>query len=229
MQNCCSRSRAIGIFEALCVFDQLYLSELELATGPGSRRSIVSGTSLVPSPANTFVSNWEKSVVSVLHTVKNFLSPDDDPDLTFETHPSVGYLFTLSCLPKFMDGLLRSHDVAYWIMHSEAYILILGILRLLVECGLGKVFNEPQANIIHTPGLRRWMRGEGRLTWQQESGRVLFRPALFSLVKPLEAHRVGLLTMASAVEFPPLVEKLYELVDGVMHLLLQQMLQTDED
>lgn len=194
----------------------------------------------------------DKPLIGQLHALVFFLSPpprpapapgsgllllsdgDEDGGAVSEADPSLPALLGLSRVPAYAASLLRAGaagprgevDVGGWMARGPAYGAVLRVLRALGDAGCQAVLARP----VHAgAGTEAWFRrgvpgGDGDAVWTDERNGETLR----GLIRRLESARVALLRLAGATTFGPTVEKAHALCDGVLYLLLQDVLGEDE-
>ncbi|KAJ7183534.1 hypothetical protein C8R46DRAFT_1344336 [Mycena filopes] len=120
-------------------------------------------------------------------------------------------------------------DVGTWMARAPAYGAVLRLLRAVGDAtgpgGVGRaVLTTPVPVPLHAPagntGLEEWVRsGKMPRGHGQANGEALVR-----LIRALEPARGALLRLAGATRFGPTVEKAHALCDGVLYVLLQDVL-----
>ncbi|KAJ7036693.1 hypothetical protein C8F04DRAFT_1336064 [Mycena alexandri] len=129
-------------------------------------------------------------------------------------------------------------DVGTWMARAPAYGAVLRLLRAVGDAGGGgrRVLARP---VVALPPLRtgkesggeveRWLRsarGETSSTRHRDNNnnREGGGETLLTLIRRLEPARAALLRLAGATSFGPTVEKAHALCDGVLYVLLQDVL-----
>ncbi|KAJ8507705.1 hypothetical protein ONZ45_g9957 [Pleurotus djamor] len=223
--SCCPEGRAIAIFETLVSFDDAYRAHAQIVDS-GCRAVRQEFNDLVAArltaPSTT---EWEKTIIGAMKTLEAFLKPPTEEDDTHQHHPSVKHLFLMSCVPEVLESLLGNRNVSDWVAHSDLYCAVLATLKCMSNSGLTDLLKDPLPKIDQSVGLGCWMRGEGSITWEGEQGGVISKaPPVYEAVKGLERHRRPLLELAGKIKFPATVKKIHALCDGILYLLLQQMM-----
>ncbi|KAJ7470950.1 hypothetical protein FB451DRAFT_1399702 [Mycena latifolia] len=222
----CAAVRALGALGALIAFDRAHIAMGALGHGRAA----------------------DKPLIGQLHALVFFLSPpahpsspqtsgllllsDGDEEGAPEADAALPALLGLSRVPAYAASLLRAGaagprgevDVGAWMARAPAYGAVLRVLRALGDAGCQAVLARPvRAGAGTEAWFRRGAPGSDAV-WTDDGGgeplRVLFRR--------LESARVALLRLAGATTFGPTVEKAHALCDGVLYLLLQDVLGEDE-
>ncbi|KAL4268555.1 hypothetical protein AB1N83_002524 [Pleurotus pulmonarius] len=181
---------------------------------------------LVASRTVSSTAEWEKMIVGAMKTLEVFLRNPDEEDENYKPHPSMKHLFLMSGLPEVMESLLGNRNVSDWVAHSDVYCAMLSTLKCMSNSGLSDLLKDPLPVIDQSDGIGSWMRGHGKITWESSSGKdsIARSPPVYEAVKGLERHRRPLLELASRIKFPATVKKIQALCDGILYLLLQQMM-----
>jgi hypothetical protein len=155
-------------------------------------------------------------------------NPDDGDEDVPEAHAALPALLGLSRVPAYAAALLRVGagtnarvDVGTWMARAPAYGAVLRVLRAVGDAGCTSVLGRP---VRGGAGTAAWLRGGREEVWRDDAGAETLR----SLIRRLEGARVALLRLAGATTFGPTVEKAHALCDGVLYLLLQDVLGEDE-
>ena len=198
MENCCPGIRAIAAFDALSDFNCAFaaaLQEHQLVSQPhGCIDMLIRGKD--PSTRR-----FERSLIDTLHKLPGLLRP-----LSAELHPPIASLVFASYLPQVMYSYLKREDIGDWVMHSEAYLAILEALREFPTCGLSSVSSEP----FLAYGTNEEDEGTQRLCLQDA-------------IRHLAPHQKRLTELSSRISFPATLLKVHKLSDGILYLLLQQV------
>ena len=165
-------------------------------------------------------------------------------------HETIPRLFETSLLLEVIHVFLGNTNVRDWVAHAETYLAILDLLRWMLDAStvvvqsqaaapwayavtLKSLLRTPMRRIEATSGLRRAVWGDGNVRFEDVGGAAsdLAAPAhgreqmrsLCDLIKNLEAHRRPLMALASKATFEATVDKVNSLCDGILYLLLQQV------
>ena len=111
-----------------------------------------------------------------------------------------------------MHDYLGHEDVGDWVLHSNTYLAILDVLKEFPTCGMGAIFSEPFARD------EKW-RGSG--TNQVTEGKQ--SSCLKDAVKHLDGRYRQFMALSSRISFPATLLKMQKLSDGILYLLLQQV------
>ncbi|KAJ7435564.1 hypothetical protein FB451DRAFT_1461906 [Mycena latifolia] len=222
----CSAVRALGALGALIAFDRAHIAMGALGHGRAA----------------------DKPLIGQLHALVFFLSPpahasspqtsgllllsDGDEEGPPQADAALPALLGLSRVPAYAASLLRAGaagprgevDVGAWMARAPAYGAVLRVLRALGDAGCQAVLARP---VRAGAGTEAWFRRGapgGDAVWTDDGGGEPLRV----LVRRLESARVALLRLAGATTFGPTVEKAHALCDGVLYLLLQDVLGEDE-
>ncbi|KAJ7776634.1 hypothetical protein DFH07DRAFT_951766 [Mycena maculata] len=227
----CPAVRAIGALGALIAFDRAHIAMGARDHGRAA----------------------DKPLIGPLHALVFFLSPpapaspmsppasglllladgDGDPDGAPQADAALPALLGVSRVPTYAAALLRAGaggargeaDVGTWMARAPAYGAVLRVLRALGDAGCQSVLVRPVHSGAGTPSwFRRGTAGDDDV-WRDEGGGDTLR----GLIRKLEGSRAALLKLAGATTFGPTVEKAHALCDGVLYLLLQDVLGEDED
>lgn len=225
INTCCPEGRAIAVFETLVSFDDGYREHARIM-GSGGRAARQEFNDLVASRTVSSTAEWEKMIVGAMKTLEVFLRNPDEEDENYKPHPSMKHLFLMSGLPEVMESLLGNRNVSDWVAHSDVYCAMLSTLKCMSNSGLSDLLKDPLPVINQSDGIGSWMRGHGKITWESSSGKdsIARSPPVYEAVKGLERHRRPLLELASRIKFPATVKKIQALCDGILYLLLQQMM-----
>ncbi|KJA28324.1 hypothetical protein HYPSUDRAFT_1086661 [Hypholoma sublateritium FD-334 SS-4] len=149
-------------------------------------------------------------------------------------HATIPRLFETSLLLEVIHVFLGNTNVRDWVAHAETYLAILDLLRWMLDASTAiSLLRAPIRRIEATSGLRRAVWGDGNVRFEDIGG-AAFDPAapapgrertrsLCDLIKNLEAHRRPLMALASKATFEATVDKVNSLCDGILYLLLQQV------
>ncbi|KAJ7503375.1 hypothetical protein B0H11DRAFT_582369 [Mycena galericulata] len=224
----CPAVRALGALAALVAFDRAHIA---MGAQDHSRAA-------------------DKPLIGQLHALVFFLSPpalplsppasglllhpdENDNASTAIADAALPALIGLSRVPAYAASLLRAGaggargeaDVGTWMARAPAFGAVLRVLRALGDAGCHSVLVRP---IRAGAGAEAWLRGRGAAgdgVWREDGGEETLR----GLIRRLEGSRAALLRLAEATTFGPTVEKAHALCDGVLYLLLQDVLGEEED
>ncbi|TFK21261.1 hypothetical protein FA15DRAFT_658436 [Coprinopsis marcescibilis] len=119
-------------------------------------------------------------------------------------------------LPQILHVFLRNENVSDWIRFAGVYGRVLGVLRRLVEAGLGEVLEWTRKVQVQKAGAS----GLG----SQVGARAVAETSVRMLVMRLETHtKSQLMECGNSIRFGGTREKVYRLCDGIMWLLLQDL------
>lgn len=165
-------------------------------------------------------------------------------------HATIPRLFETSLLLEVIHVFLGNTNVRDWVAHAETYLAILDLLRWMLDAStaivqsqaaaprayavtLKSLLRAPMRRIEATSGLRRAVWGDGNVRFEDVGGAASDPAApapgrertrsLCDLIKNLEAHRRPLMALASKATFEATVDKVNSLCDGILYLLLQQV------
>ncbi|KAJ6520808.1 hypothetical protein DFH09DRAFT_1426784 [Mycena vulgaris] len=211
----CAAVRALGALAALIAFDRAHIAMGAQGHGRAA----------------------DKPLISQLHALGSglLLLTDGDGDedgRAPEADAALPALIGLSRVPAYAASLLRAGaagargdvDVGTWMARAPAYGAVLRVLRALGDAGCQAVLARP---VPAGAGTEAWFRRgahAGDAVWRDDGGGETLR----MLIRRLEGPRAALLRLAGATTFGPTVEKAHALCDGVLYLLLQDVLGEDE-
>ncbi|KAL0952201.1 hypothetical protein HGRIS_008810 [Hohenbuehelia grisea] len=244
--RCCSKAVAVGVFHVLSAFDTEYTRRAKGLAQAREQRPVETTTremrenfiNLVVSRTQPSTLEWEKVAVGALRALDALLvhtgnpGEDGDDSRSQTVHPTVALLIRMSTLPELLSRLLRARSVSDWVALSDMYCAALAVLKTMANCGLAAVLQDPLQRIAETNGLEHWMWGDASISWEQVDGgevdeadeaRIARSPPIYDLVRGLERHRRPLLELASRIRFAATVQKVHVMCDGILYLLLQQM------
>lgn len=163
-------------------------------------------------------------------------------------HPSFRSLFALSYLPQAIQLILSQRNIGTWVAHSRTFTAVLSFLRLVVDCGFSQLLRIalPKIDPQRGEGLHGWMWDATPVVWEMQGGggessarstgsvagagavkekaSIVRCKPLYETIQELERGvRIPLREFASRIAFNPTVEKVDELCDGIMYLLLQRL------
>ncbi|KAJ7057061.1 hypothetical protein C8F01DRAFT_1153251 [Mycena amicta] len=197
----------------------------------------------------------DKPLLGPLHALAFFIAPPPQPAgtprasgsgllMSSEGHEDGGAipeadaglaaLVRLSRVPAYAASLLRAEaDVGRWIDRAPAYGAILRVLRVLGDVpGCRTVLLRPiPVHSASGSAVEWWFRsGDVNVPTGRNGGaeRQIQPQTLKGLIRRLEGARAALLRLAGALEFGPTVQQAHALCDGVLYLLLQDVLGNDE-
>jgi hypothetical protein len=202
VEDCCPGIRAIAAFDALSDFSNAFAAALRIHQDPGRHY------------VKTFMRQKDPSIRRFEHTFVNTLRtlPPVLRSLSAEIHPPIAHLVATSCLPRVMHDYLKHQDVSDWMLHSDTYQAILDAVKELPACGLGAIFSEPFAcDKGAVPA------GTNKVT---EDVR---RSCLKDAVMHLDGHYKQFMALSARITFPATLLKMHRLSDGILYLLLQQV------
>ncbi|KAF5341468.1 hypothetical protein D9758_013943 [Tetrapyrgos nigripes] len=75
------------------------------------------------------------------------------------------------------------------------------------------------SSLSHSPS-----HDKGHRSWPLPRDQTQDSESLYSIIEGLDAHRMALIDMRNRINFPPTVEKLWAMADGLMYLVLQGLL-----
>ncbi|KAF8640924.1 hypothetical protein AX17_000572 [Amanita inopinata Kibby_2008] len=205
--DCCSHVRAIAVFDSLSAFNIAFLTALRECNPDSNPQNYIH---VFLRKRHVSTRKFERTLVDTLRILPRLLQP-----LGAEMHPSITRLISLSYLPQVMHGYLEHEDIGDWVMHSEAYIAILQAFKELPACGLGSVFSEPFTCD------RKWGYKVPLGINQEAADAQWF--CLKDAVKHLDAHYKRFMALSSRITFPATLFKMHQLSDGILYLLLQQI------
>ncbi|KAJ7651162.1 hypothetical protein FB45DRAFT_997828 [Roridomyces roridus] len=226
----CAAARALGVLAALIAFDRAHIAMGVKDQGRAADRPLIGALQTLVfflSPATPGLPSESSPLLSASVTE----APLADPALA----PLIG----LSRVPAYAASLLRAGagvgsggpDVGTWMARAPAYTAVLRLLRAFGDAGCTSVLGRPvRVGAGSGAGVGVWFRRgpsppspspsrEGR-----EDGETLR-----TLIRNLEASRAALLRLAGVTTFRPTVEKAHALCDGILYLLLQDVLGEEEE
>lgn len=166
INDCCSRVRAIAVFEALSAFDEAYLAEVN----GGHKANYVEREAFIKDLISKPVGLQARRLEMVFVRCMNLLV-----DVFTCTPPSSSKFFSMtfvehfehSLMPEVVRFYLENTSVKDWITHSDSYTAILDLLRYMFEAGFGEgVLDVGLRRVDESQGLRKWLLvGEETMRW----------------------------------------------------------------
>lgn len=170
-----------------------------------------------------------------------------------DLHLSIPRLFASSLLLEVVCAFLGNTTVRDWVTHAETYLVILDFLRGMFNAStldmqsqltgrnasampwldaltLKNILRAPLRRIETTCGLRSAVWGDGRVFFEdvasaEQAPAVSERKSLCDLIRNLEDYRRQLQACATLVTFKPTLDKVSNLCDKIMYLLLMQVVE----
>lgn len=205
VEDCCPGIRAIGAFDALSDFCNAFAMALRTHQDGDYSHNYIK-TFMRRKDAS--IRRFEHAFVNTLRTLPRHLRP-----LSAELHPPMAHIVATSRLPQVMHDYLEHEDVCDWMLHSNTYQAILDALKELPACGLNTIFSEPFA--CDKTGGEPVPAGTNQVT---ENVRCLK-----DAVRHLDGHYRQFMAISSRITFPATLLKMQKLSDGILYLLLQQV------
>ncbi|KAF8079321.1 hypothetical protein FPV67DRAFT_110411 [Lyophyllum atratum] len=159
LKKCCSRGRAVAIFEILGLFDKEYTASAENVCGsdiwpvPEFDRNVF--LEFVTSNAEErFSKRFNKSFTATLQALHSWLPLEE------HIHRSVRLLlstsFLLEVVRAYLENSTRSH--IHWVIHGELYVEIMSLLTLLGREESHRDLVMGRLPKIHSSsGVQAWM------------------------------------------------------------------------
>ncbi|KAJ6617540.1 hypothetical protein B0H10DRAFT_2218483 [Mycena sp. CBHHK59/15] len=211
----CPAARALGALAALIAFDRAHAAIGARAHDRAADKALLGPLHalvffLSPSPVPFSPASPPASGLLILDD-----APPPDPGDAAAPHPALPALVARSWVPAYAATLsARASTSAYgWRARR----------RTARCCG---VLARPVRTV--GAGVDVWLRGGGGASGGQNGG-AGEPTTLRVLIRTLEGPRAALLQLAGATTFGPTVEKAHALCDGVLYLMLQDVLGEEAD
>ncbi|KAK2462897.1 hypothetical protein APHAL10511_005095 [Amanita phalloides] len=199
VKNCCPGIRAIAMFDVLSNFTNAFALALREETpSSGYIKTFMR-------QRDPCVRQFEHTFVQTVRTLPRLLR-----SLSAELHPPIARIVSTSCLLRVMHDYLEHEDISNWMQHSETYLAILDTLKELLTCGLGAIFSEP---FVHDKRNRGVPAGRNQVTER----------CLKDAVRHLDGRYKQIMALSARITFPATLLKMHKLSDGILYLLLQQI------
>ncbi|KAF9476917.1 hypothetical protein BDN70DRAFT_811426 [Pholiota conissans] len=178
---------------------------------------------------------------------------DTDDKSSNKMHASVPRLFMGSMLLEVIHVFLSNANIQDLVAHSEAYTASLELLKQMLDASssssssswedsitLATILRQPMRRIESSSGLRRAVWGDASVRYEDlglsttAGGRSvpnstatvpINRRSLCDLVADLSTQQKHLLQLAEKATFPPTVEKVNALYDGIARVMFQNFLE----
>ncbi|KAF8635288.1 hypothetical protein AX15_000467 [Amanita polypyramis BW_CC] len=207
VERCCPGVRAIQTFDTLSHFSDAFAVALRVHQEENNSHGYIKTFMRWKDPS---IQQFEHTFINTLRSLPRLLRT-----LSAELHPPIVRLAFMSFLPQVMHDYLGHEDVGDWMLHSNTYLAILEVLREFPTCGLSAVFSEPFACDDKWRGVVP--SGADQVTEGRQWS------CLNDAVRHLDRRYKQFMALSSRISFPATILKMQRLSDGILYLLLQQI------